>query len=132
MTIDEVFDAMSLLEKYSEDDVSEREETLPRISLVEGEIARRFPGQKLAPYRDRKQEPTADLESDAPLRPDEEVYGVTYEDIDNFLEGKALAETARLRILNTYRASGHKRALPVTPIHQVEMKWRSPSLRWAP
>lgn len=98
---------------------------------MEGEFERLFPGQRLAPYRDRKQEPTADLESDAPLRPDEEVYGVTYEDIDNFLEGKALAETARLRILNTYRASGHKRALPVTPIHQVEMKWRSPSLRWA-
>ncbi|KAB1109350.1 hypothetical protein NOJ05_30705 [Neorhizobium galegae] len=55
MTIDEVFDAMSLLEKYSEDDVSEREETLPRISLVEEEIERRFPGQKLAPYRDWKQ-----------------------------------------------------------------------------
>jgi len=36
--------------------------------------------------------PTADLESDAPLRPDEEVYGVSYEDIDNFLEGKPVAE----------------------------------------
>ncbi len=60
--------------------------------------------------------PTADLESDAPLRPDEEVYGVTYEEIDNFLEGKAVAESARLRILRTYRASGHKRALPVVPI----------------
>ena len=59
--------------------------------------------------------PTADLESDAPLRPDEDVYGVTYDDIDNFLEGKAVAEPARQRILKTYRASGHKRALPVPP-----------------
>ncbi len=57
--------------------------------------------------------PTADLESDAPLRPDEDVYGVTYEEIDNFLEGKAIAEASRLRILRTYRATGHKRALPV-------------------
>ncbi|MFW8641992.1 NAD(+) synthase [Rhizobium beringeri] len=32
--------------------------------------------------------PTADLESDAPLRPDEEVYGVTYDDIDDFLRGR--------------------------------------------
>jgi NAD+ synthase len=60
--------------------------------------------------------PTADLESDAPLRPDEEVYGVTYEEIDDFLEGKAVAEPARLRILRTYRTAGHKRALPVVPI----------------
>jgi NAD+ synthase len=58
--------------------------------------------------------PTADLESDALLRPDEEVYGVTYDDSDDFLEGKAVTEPARQRILKTYRASGHKRALPVT------------------
>jgi NAD+ synthase len=36
--------------------------------------------------------PTAELEPDAPLRPDEEVYGVIYEDIDNSLEGKPVAE----------------------------------------
>jgi NAD+ synthase len=60
--------------------------------------------------------PTADLESDAPLRPDEEVYGVTYDDIDDFLEGKPVAEAARQRILATFRASGHKRALPIAPI----------------
>jgi NAD+ synthase len=63
--------------------------------------------------------PTADLESDAPLRPDEEVYGVTYDDIDNFLEGKAVTEPARQRILKTYWASGHKRALPVAPIDEL-------------
>ncbi len=60
--------------------------------------------------------PTADLESDAPLRPDEDVYGVTYEEIDDFLEGKPISEPARLRILKTYQASGHKRSLPVVPI----------------
>jgi NAD+ synthase len=38
--------------------------------------------------------PTADLESDAPLRPDEEVYGVTYDKIDDFLKGKAIDPTA--------------------------------------
>ena len=32
--------------------------------------------------------PTADLESLAPLRPDEDAYGVTYEQIDDFLEGR--------------------------------------------
>lgn len=62
--------------------------------------------------------PTADLESDAPLRPDEDVYGVTYDDIDDFLEGKAVTDSARQRILKTYRASGHKRALPVAPVDE--------------
>jgi NAD+ synthase len=63
--------------------------------------------------------PTADLESDAPLRPDEDVYGVTYDNIDDFLEGKAIAEPARKRILKTYWASAHKRALPVAPIDEI-------------
>lgn len=43
--------------------------------------------------------PTADLEADAPLRPDEEVYGVTYEKIDEFLEGKPISEVAEAAIL---------------------------------
>lgn len=59
--------------------------------------------------------PTADLESDAPLRPDEDVYGVTYEEIDDFLEGKVIREQAQERILSFYRGSEHKRRLPVTP-----------------
>ncbi len=59
--------------------------------------------------------PTADLESDAPLRPDEDAYGVTYDEIDDFLEGKVISEPSRQRILATYFASAHKRALPVSP-----------------
>jgi NAD+ synthase len=59
--------------------------------------------------------PTADLESLAPLRPDEDAYGVTYDQIDDFLEGKAIDELARERILQVYSATTHKRALPVTP-----------------
>lgn len=59
--------------------------------------------------------PTADLESEAPLRPDEDVYGVTYEDIDDFLEGKTVTEPVRQRILATHAATAHKRALPVAP-----------------
>ena len=59
--------------------------------------------------------PTADLESDAPLRPDEDVYGVSYDQIDDFLEGREIDPAARERILEAYRASAHKRALPVSP-----------------
>lgn len=57
--------------------------------------------------------PTADLEDDAPLRPDEDAYGVTYDQIDDFLEGRAVPDFARDRIVNAYRATAHKRALPV-------------------
>lgn len=61
--------------------------------------------------------PTADLENLVPLRPDEDAYGVTYEQIDDFLEGKKIDATAEARILSAYTGSAHKRALPVTPDH---------------
>lgn len=59
--------------------------------------------------------PTADLEEKRPLRPDEDAYGVTYEEIDDFLEGKKIGAESEARILKFYRSSAHKRALPVTP-----------------
>lgn len=59
--------------------------------------------------------PTADLENLVPLRPDEDAYGVTYEQIDDFLEGRPIDDAARTRILQVYRATMHKRALPVVP-----------------
>lgn len=59
--------------------------------------------------------PTADLEENRPLRPDEDAYGVTYDEIDDFLEGKAISAASEQRILKFYRTSAHKRALPVTP-----------------
>ena len=59
--------------------------------------------------------PTADLESLVPLRPDEDAYGVTYEQIDDFLEGKTIDEIPRQRIFDTYRASAHKRAMAASP-----------------
>jgi hypothetical protein len=49
MTSDEVFSIMGSLEKHSEVDISDRGETLSRITLWK--IERRFPGQMLAPYR---------------------------------------------------------------------------------
>lgn len=57
--------------------------------------------------------PTADLENDAPLRPDEDAYGVTYDQIDDFLEGKKIEEGAQEIITTAYRNTAHKRALPV-------------------
>ena len=59
--------------------------------------------------------PTADLESLTPQKPDEEAYGVTYDEIDNFLEGQPVSPHSLEIILTTHRRSAHKRALPVEP-----------------
>ncbi|MDH6592640.1 NAD+ synthase [Variovorax sp. TBS-050B] len=59
--------------------------------------------------------PTADLESLVPQKPDEDAFGVSYAQIDDFLEGKPIAAAAREIILATHRKSAHKRALPVEP-----------------
>ncbi|MBS4210366.1 ammonia-dependent NAD(+) synthetase [Bacillus sp. FJAT-50079] len=58
--------------------------------------------------------PTADLEDDRPMLPDEVALGVSYEEIDDYLEGKAVSETAKNTIEALFRKSKHKRHLPVT------------------
>jgi NAD+ synthase len=59
--------------------------------------------------------PTADLEMLRPLRPDEDAYGIPYDDIDDFLEGKPVSDEAYKTVLRFYEATRHKRALPFTP-----------------
>ena len=59
--------------------------------------------------------PTADLETLRPMLPDEAALGVRYEQIDDFLEGKAVPADAAKVILDTYRRTAHKRALPPGP-----------------
>jgi NAD+ synthase len=60
--------------------------------------------------------PTADLENAAPLRPDEAAFGITYDEIDDFLEGKTVSAHAYETIFRFYNATRHKRALPVHPM----------------
>ncbi|MCS2162889.1 ammonia-dependent NAD(+) synthetase [Scandinavium sp. H11S7] len=58
--------------------------------------------------------PTADLEDDRPSLPDEVALGVTYENIDDYLEGKPVdADTARI-IEGWYLKTEHKRRPPIT------------------
>lgn len=59
--------------------------------------------------------PTADLLDEDPGQSDEEALGVTYPEIDDYLEGKPVAEGARQRIEQLFLASRHKRHLPVRP-----------------
>ncbi|MFD6185295.1 ammonia-dependent NAD(+) synthetase [Streptomyces goshikiensis] len=59
--------------------------------------------------------PTADLETLAPGKADEDALGVTYDDIDDFLEGKPVDERAFDTIVRRYRLTEHKRQLPIAP-----------------
>lgn len=58
--------------------------------------------------------PTADLEEDRPALPDEVALGVTYEQIDDYLEGKSIPEAAREKLEGYYLRSMHKRHMPIT------------------
>ncbi|MFG2869201.1 ammonia-dependent NAD(+) synthetase [Streptomyces sp. NPDC048338] len=59
--------------------------------------------------------PTADLETLDPGKPDEDALGVTYDDIDDFLEGKPVSEAAFAAIVRRYELTDHKRRLPLAP-----------------
>jgi NAD+ synthase len=59
--------------------------------------------------------PTADLEDLNPGKPDEVAYGVTYDQIDDFLEGKKIDKKAKEKILKQHSITQHKRALPIVP-----------------
>ncbi|MDC7336808.1 ammonia-dependent NAD(+) synthetase [Streptomyces lydicus] len=59
--------------------------------------------------------PTADLETLDPGKPDEDALGVTYDQIDDFLEGKPVDAAAVESIVRRYRLTAHKRELPIAP-----------------
>ncbi|MGE6489978.1 ammonia-dependent NAD(+) synthetase [Paenisporosarcina sp. NPDC076898] len=58
--------------------------------------------------------PTADLEEDRPALPDEIALGITYDQIDDYLEGKEIPSEPREKLENYYLRSQHKRHLPIT------------------
>ncbi|MGW2398343.1 ammonia-dependent NAD(+) synthetase [Kitasatospora sp. NPDC001664] len=59
--------------------------------------------------------PTADLENLDPGKADEDALGVTYDEIDDFLEGKPVDAASYEKIVNRYRLTDHKRRLPIAP-----------------
>ncbi|WP_035108878.1 ammonia-dependent NAD(+) synthetase [Corynebacterium efficiens] len=63
--------------------------------------------------------PTADLEEDRPALPDEEALGVTYREIDTYLENSGeVSPEAAARIEHLWKVGQHKRHMPVTPQDQ--------------
>ncbi|MER6051481.1 ammonia-dependent NAD(+) synthetase [Streptomyces sp. NPDC001793] len=59
--------------------------------------------------------PTADLETLDPGKPDEDALGVSYDQIDDFLEGEPVEQAAFEAIVRRHRLTAHKRALPIAP-----------------
>ncbi|TWT10348.1 ammonia-dependent NAD(+) synthetase [Streptococcus sp. sy004] len=58
--------------------------------------------------------PIADLEEDKPGLADEVALGVTYNAIDDYLEGKKITSQAQEIIENWWQKTAHKRHLPIT------------------
>lgn len=68
-----------------------------------------------APPRLWEKVPTADLLDDQPGQTDEASLGVTYAEIDAYLRGEQIAETAAANLERRYLATEHKRRVPVGP-----------------
>lgn len=60
-------------------------------------------------------EPTADLEDLRPGLPDEAALGISYREIDDYLEGRPVPAATADRIEAIHRATEHKRRGPVVP-----------------
>jgi len=66
-----------------------------------------------APQQLVSKAPTADLECDAPQLTDEDALGMTYDQIDDFLEGKPVRGDVEARLIAIYQRTQHKRkAIP--------------------
>jgi NAD+ synthase len=60
--------------------------------------------------------PTADLETLAPQKSDEQALGMSYEQIDDFLEGKLVADDIVERLVAVFEKTQHKR-IPIPTIY---------------
>ena len=69
-----------------------------------------------APQKIISKTPTADLETLAPEKADEDALGLSYDQIDDFLEGKAIAADAAERLIHIYVTTSHKRQ-PIATIY---------------
>lgn len=60
--------------------------------------------------------PTADLECDSPQKTDEQALGITYDQLDDFLEGKDVSQEISAKIISIYLKTQHKR-LPIPTLY---------------
>ncbi|MFG6496474.1 ammonia-dependent NAD(+) synthetase [Fictibacillus sp. UD] len=67
-----------------------------------------------APERLYLKQPTADLLDKKPQQGDETELGITYDELDDYLEGKKVSEEAAKKIEDRYLMTEHKRQLPAS------------------
>lgn len=68
-----------------------------------------------APARLYEKAPTADLLDGTPAQPDEDSLGVSYAEIDGYLEGRSIFTASATELERRYAATEHKRQPPVVP-----------------
>ncbi|HLU63725.1 MAG TPA: ammonia-dependent NAD(+) synthetase [Protaetiibacter sp.] len=74
-----------------------------------------------SPRRLYEKPPTADLLDQKPGQTDEAELGLSYEQIDDYLEGREVDEATAAALEARYLASAHKRTMPVGP---ADTWWR--------
>ena len=87
---------------------------LPLAGLTKGQGARMLEALG-APPRLWEKAPTADLLDGVPAQPDEDSLGVSYADIDWYLQGLPVSDEVQQLIESRYLATEHKRQPPVAP-----------------
>ena len=80
-----------------------------------------------APERVSEKIPTADLLDLQPGRHDEHELGITYEEIDDYLEGREVSDSAAESIEKRYLLTRHKRTTPVT---RFDTWWHEGATAW--
>lgn len=81
-----------------------------------------------APARLYEKAPTADLLDETPGQTDEANLGLSYQDIDDYLEGREVADEVAGAIETRYFATEHKRRPPATPF---DGWWRTDADVWS-
>ncbi|MEH6468221.1 MAG: ammonia-dependent NAD(+) synthetase [Porticoccus sp.] len=88
----------------------------PLFGLSKRQV-RQIAGCLGAPVRLIEKTPTADLECLVPQKADEHALGITYDELDDFLEGKPVSDTAITRIVEIYKKTQHKRQ-PIPTLYE--------------
>jgi len=88
---------------------------VPLFGLNKRQV-RQLAAQLGAPERIISKSPTADLESLAPSKPDEEALGLSYDQIDDFLEGKKIDPESEQRLIHIFLTTAHKRQ-PIATVY---------------
>lgn len=87
---------------------------LPLAGLTKGQ-GKQLLRELGSPSRLYEKVPTADLLDGEPGQTDESSLGLSYLEIDAYLEGKSIEPAQAYRLEQRFLSSRHKRALPVTP-----------------